>query len=366
MKARPTAAPRRVAVGAGGHAADDRRRRAGPTRRGRAAARGRRASTWTSRRDEGLVRPRAQGLAPDEGRRLVQCDGEARGRPRTACRPARCPRPSAGSPSRRATSRGRGSRRAAGRGRPPRARGGRTAPRATRPARTAPIRARRRTRCAGRAPSPSRHRSAAPWRTGTRRRRATASVRPARSSRERGPVTASVPSPEVTSVTLVPASACRRSQWNGLRLGGGRRDDEELVRREPRDRGVELDPSQTVQHAGVRDRAGGPVELRGEDALHRLRARSAPARGTSRTRRGRTGRRPRAPRGARSPPRRTSSAGRRSSGRRAPRRAARTSWHAPSRPSRRSRRRPSASRSYRGTRRRPRAVSGCRNGQCMA
>ena len=144
----------------------------------------------------------------------------------------------------------------------------------------------------------------------------------------------------------------------GLRRRRG--DDEERVLGEPRDRGVELHAAARVEHGRVDDAARRPVEVRGEDALDRRRARPGPPRGAWRTTRGRTARRPRARRGARRRPRRTSSGGRRST--RTPAARPGGAYHmARSQPAASPKQAPAAARrSYSGTSRRPRAVPGCR------
>ena len=131
-----------------------------------------------------------------------------------------------------------------------------------------------------------------------------ASVRRARSSRERGPITPSTAVAPVTSVSTARASPrFRRIQSASCVAAAAAVTTRYASSREARHGQVALDAAVAVQHLRVDDAPDGHVHVVGAEPLERGRARPAPRAGAWRTTTDRTARPPRAPRDAPRPTR---------------------------------------------------------------
>ena len=185
-----------------------------------------------------------------------------------------------------------------------------------------------------------------------------------RRSRDRGPMIDSTPMPEVTLVSTHRASAsmCRCSQLKSLISVSAPVTMRYSVRRKPRHGQIRLDPAALVQPLRVDDPARAPRPRRSrrrDSARGRHRALRG---GIWRTRIDRTAPRRRGRCGARARSARTSSGGRSCTRRPPSPRPARTSWAAPSRTLRRSRRPPRPAGRAAAELRTPRAVAYWRKG----
>ncbi len=194
-----------------------------------------------------------------------------------------------------------------------------------------------------------------------------AEVRRARSSRLRGPITASVAKAagDVGHRRGHPSAVGAEPLARAVLRGRGS-EHEEPVGAQARDRPVVLDAAANVQEQRVDEPPDGDVHVVRAHVLEQPEGVADPSPRSWRTSSGRRARPPPARRGAPRRRRGTSSGARRSTRRRAPRPRARTTSVAPTARAPRSMPPAAARRSYRGERRMPRAVVACRLGQCIA